>query len=67
MNRYKSYLRILTFLIVHDGKTVYVYPVVGEDFASFGFWLGNFIGMVWKLKVCPSTMDVDGISKFQSP
>ena len=34
--------------IVDIDKAI-VHPVVGKSLACFGFRLGNFIGMVWKL------------------
>ena len=48
--------------IVDIDKTI-VHPVVGKGLACFSFRLGNFVGMVRKLKVSSTTVNIDGITQ----
>ena len=47
--------------IVDIDKTI-VHPVVGKGLTCLSFRLGNFVGVVWKLKVCSTTVNIDGIA-----
>ena len=48
--------------IVDIDKTI-VHPVISKSLACLGFRLGNFVGVVWKLKVSSTTVNIDSITQ----